>query len=179
MGGAFRVTARILGALSILAVCSTLIFLAFTSWKAPLHEFNLWVLETHFSEVEHPADSRSLRKLSGFGNFFRGVSNGCDYLVGELRVGSGSQEDITRFYQGLFVNPFDDAEAVPIEIKFFDDEEFSEDYLWSTLWFDWQEKIRESFDWANIAGTPYVVFARQTDYPPDADIRCFYEPAIH
>ena len=175
----FRVVVRVVAALSILAVCSVVVFVVLTSWKAPIHQFNLWKLEKNFREVEHPVHSKLLTRLTGFGNLFRGASNGCDYLVGELRVNGNSQKDTARFYQNLSIRPFDDSERVPLEIKFFDDKEFSGDYLWSRLWSDWYEKIRKSFNWPGIQGTPYVVFARQTDYPPYDDIRCFYEPAIH
>lgn len=179
MNRLYHIAERIFAVFGVAVFCVIIWFVIATMWRVPVHQFNLWTLQKHFRIVEHPSDSRFLKKLKGFGNLFRAASNGCDYLVGELRVGSGPQEDIARFYQGLFVKSFDDTETVPIEIKFFDDEEFSEDYLWSTLWFDWREKINSSFDLEAIQGTSYVVFARQTDYPPYGDGRCFYEPPIH
>lgn len=149
------------------------------TWKIPLHNYQWYILQRHFREAEHPLGSKSLKKIEGFGNLFRAASNGCDYLVGELRVGDGSQEDIMLFYRGLSVRPFDDTEPVPIEVKFSDDEAFSETHRWSNPWFDWHEKIRKSFDFSKMRGIPYVVFAEQTGYPPYGDIRCFYEPAIY
>ena len=154
-------------------------FIVAAMWRAPLHQFNLWTLQKNFRAIEQPLNSKSIKKLSGFGRLFRDASNGCDYLVGGFRVGNDTRESIAQWYQDFSIRPFDDAEPVPIEIKFFDDEDFSEGRQWSNPWFDWYEKIRESFDWQEMRGTPYVVFARQTDYPPYGDIRCFYEPAIH
>ncbi len=175
----FRVAGRVLVVLSFIVSCCAAVFLGFTSWKAPIHQFNLWKLENNFRKVQHPAHSKLLTKLTGFGNLFRGASNGCDYLVGELRVENGPQESITKWYQGISIKPFDDTEPVPIEIKFIDDEEFSEGHHWYGPWFSWYEKIRESFNWKEMHMTPYVIFAKQTDYPPYGDVRCFYEPAIH
>ncbi|MDP3661771.1 MAG: hypothetical protein Q8R17_02900 [bacterium] len=165
--------------LGVFFVCIVVFFLMVGMWKMPLHNHQLNTLQKHFRAVEHPLNSTLVKRVKDFGNLFRGASNGCDYLVGELRVSEKTPENISRFYENVFVKPFDGSNLVSVELKFFDDEEFSEDYLWSTLWSDWYKKMRVSFDKRDIQGTPYVVFARQTDYAPQGDIRCFYEPAIH
>lgn len=146
------------------------VFAVATMRKAPIHQFNLWTLGKNFKVVGayHPKDSKYMLRVRDFGNLFRGASNGCDYLVGEVRVGKGSHEDIMRRYDGVMVKSFDDAEPVPAEVRFFDTENWMDPYRWS----DWKERAQAHIDAVHSEDTPYLVFARQSDYPPDGDIRC-------
>ncbi|MBI3442952.1 MAG: hypothetical protein HY007_04245 [Candidatus Sungbacteria bacterium] len=139
-------------------------------WRAPIHQFNLWTLGRNFSAINshHPEDSRYVLRVRDFGNLFRGASNGCDYLVGEVRAGKGSQEEIARYYRGIFIKSFDGINPVPIEVRFFDKENLMDPYPWS----DWRDKAQSYIDPVSLDGTLYMVFARQDSYPPYGDIRC-------
>lgn len=139
-------------------------------WRAPIHQFNLWTLGRNFKAINshHPVDSSFVLKIKDFGNLFRGASNGCDYLVGEVRVGKGSQEEIARYYHGLFVKSFDGTDSVPVEVRFFDTENWMDPYHWS----DWRDKAQSYIDPATLEGALYMVFARQDGYPPYGDMRC-------
>lgn len=139
-------------------------------WRAPIHQFNLWMLGRNFRAINlrHPGDSGFVLKIKDFGNLFRGASNGCDYLVGEVRVGKGSQEEIAQYYRGLFIKSFDSTNPVPVEVRFFDTENWMDPYRWS----DWRDKAQSFIDPAALEGTLYMVFARQDGYPPYGDMRC-------
>ena len=145
-------------------------FVVMVMWKFPIHQFNLWRLGRNFRAVEsyHPEDSKYLLSVGDFGNLFRATSNGCDYLVGEVRSGKGSQEDIARHYTDLFVKAFDNSEPVPAELHFFNDENWMDPYDWSR----WRDQAEPYAGTGAVRGVLYMVFARQTDYPPDGDIRC-------
>lgn len=145
-------------------------FFIIAMWRAPIHQFNLWLLGRNFKAISshHPEDSRFVLKVSDFGNLFRAASNGCDYLIGEVRVGKGSQEEIARYYHGLFIKSFDGTDSVPVEVNFFDKENWMDPYHWS----DWRDKAQSSLDPAALKGTLYMVLARQDSYPPYGDMRC-------
>lgn len=153
-------------------------FFIIAMWRAPIHQFNLWTLGRNFKAVDshHPENSKFVLKVKDFGNLFRAASNGCDYLVGEFRIGQGSKGEIMRRYQGLVIKSFDSLEPIPIEFHFLDDDDFFKE---ESLWFEWRENVRASFDLYAARGNPYIVFAEQTDYPPYGDFRCFYETPIH
>lgn len=175
MKRAYHIIAGMLATAGIIFVCFIVLVVADSIWKIPIHQLNLWKLAGNFQEIKHPSDSKLLSKVKGFGNLFRDASNGCDYLVGEFRVGRNSRDEIVRRYQELSINSFDRKERVLIEVHFLDDEKFFED----SLWFDWREKIRTSFNSKTAQGNLYTVFARQTGYSPYGDIRCFYESPIY
>ena len=145
-------------------------FIIGAMWKAPIHQFNLWMLGRNFRAVHphHPGDSQYVLRIRDFGNLFRGASNGCDYLVGEARAGKGSREDIARSYGGLFIQSFDDTGPVPVEVRFFDKEDWMDPYRWS----DWRDTAEAYVGPAALNATLYTVFARQSDYPPYGDMRC-------
>jgi len=166
----FQVAVQIGIALSIFAFFCAGALLLFTSWKMPIHQYNLWKLEQNFQQIAplHPRESQLLSHMKEFGNLFRGASNGCDYFVGEFRSATLPQRDIVEAYGGLFVNPFDRTERVPVEVYFLDNEEAFSRYPWD----EWRENIRASFKKIDPFNSAYVVFVAQTNYPPDGDIRC-------
>lgn len=145
-------------------------FVAVTMWKAPIHQFNLWRLGRNFraAQINHPENSKSVLQVRDFGNLFRAMSNGCDYLVGEVRASAVSPEEIRRRYEGAVIQSFDHTGSVLLEIEFFDKKDWIEPYAWS----DWGDRARAYGDPVAQGETLYMVFARQTDYPPDGDIRC-------
>lgn len=145
-------------------------FFVVVMWRAPIHQFNLWTLGRNFKVINsyHPKDSKYVLRVRDFGNLFRGASNGCDYLVGEVRVGKGSQEEIARYYHGLFIKSFDGTDSVPVEVSFFDKENWMDPYQWS----DWRDKAQSYIDPAALDGALYMIFARQDGYPPHGDMRC-------
>jgi len=166
----YQILMRLFAIFGVAVFCVILWFIAVTMWEAPIHQFNLWTLGRNFKTVNshHPEDSRFVLKVRDFGNLFRAASNGCDYLVGEVRVGKGSQEEIARYYQGLFIKSFDGTDPVPVEIRFFNKENWMDPYRWS----DWRDKAQAYIESAALDGTPYMVFARQDGYPPYGDMRC-------
>ena len=161
---------RIFAGFGLIVFCLIVLFTIVAIWKAPVHQFNLWILGRNFKTINpyHPGDSQYVLRIRDFGNLFRAASNGCDYLVGEFRSGKGSQEDIARQYNGLFIKSLDNTGPVPVEVRFFDNENWMDPYTWS----DWRDKAQKHADPATLQGALYMVFARQTDYPPYGDIRC-------
>lgn len=174
----YRIAKDISAVFGVLVFFTVAFFVAVTMWHGPAHQFNVWKLRRHFNEVMHPPESQTLKSIGGFGSLFRDASNGCDYLVGELRISTGQREEITRRYQGLSIRSFNGSERVPVEVKFLDDEEFFRQYMGSNPWREWREDILLSFDFRSMRGVPYIVFAEQTDFPPEGDMRCFYTPLI-
>lgn len=160
-------------ALGIVAFCFVVWFTVVAMWKAPIHQFNLWRLGRNFQHItlSHPPESKLLLSIKDFGNLFRGASNGCDYFVGEFRSAGDSKEKTRQNYGGLFVDSFDSAERIPVEVYFLDEEEFS--YYFQ--WYGWQKKaskLLETLEASDARDDIYFVFVAQTDYPPDGDIRC-------
>ncbi len=168
----YQILMRLFAIFGVAVFCFIVWFVAVAMWRVPIHQFNLWKLGKNFQAITtaNPPDSKPLLQIRRVGNFFRGASNACDYLVGEFYVEKRSKHEILERYRGLFVNSFDDTEPVPMEVHFLDEEEFFQDSYWS----DWRKKIKKSFNLAVMQGNPYIIFASQTDYPPYGDIRCFY-----
>ena len=171
MSRPFNTAKNIFAGFGLIIFLAIAAFFIVAMWRAPIHQFNLWMLERNFKAVSshHPENSRYVLKVRDFGNLFRGASNGCDYLVGEMRVGKGSQEEIARYYHGLFIKSFDNTGSIPVEVHFFDKEEnWMDPYHWS----DWRDRAQAYIESAALDGTPYMVFARQDGYPPYGDMRC-------
>ena len=164
------IVVRVLSGCAVLLSCLIILLAVIAMWKAPIHQFNLWKLGKNFKVIHshHPKDSKYLLKVRDFGNLFRGASNGCDYLVGELRTGKESQEEIARQYRGLFIKSFDNTDPVPIEVHFFNEENWMDPYHWS----EWRDRAQSHTNLATTNDTLYMIFARQDSYPPYGDIRC-------
>ena len=177
MSRAFHIAKNIFAGIGLIVFLLIVGFSFVAMWKAPIHQFNLWKLERNFSTINshHPEDSKYVLRVKHFGNLFRAASNGCDYLVGEMRAGKRSPQEIAQRYQGLFIKSFDGTAPVPIEVRFFDKEE---DWMDPYPWSDWRNKAQSYADPAAMKDTLYMVFARQTDYPPDGGIRCFLTTPI-
>ena len=177
MKHAYYIAMRIFAVFGVAVFCVVAWFAVIAMWKAPIHQFNLWELGRNFKAISshHPEDSKFLLKVRHFGNLFRAASNGCDYLVGEMRAEKRSPQEIAQRYQGLFIKSFDGTAPVPIEVRFFDKEE---DWMDPYPWSDWRDKAQSYADPATMKATLYMVFARQTDYPPYGDIRCFLTTPI-
>lgn len=166
----YEILVRIFAVFGLIVLLLIGAFLVAVMWEAPIHQLNLWRLGRNFKVINshHPKDSRFVLKVRDFGNLFRGASNGCDYLVGEVRVGNESQEEIAQYYKGLSIKSFDGTYPVPVEISFFDEEGWMDPYRWS----DWRDKAQSYLDPGTLNGTLYMVFARQDSYPPYGDMRC-------
>lgn len=165
-----RVLARICIALGILAVCCAVALILLTSWKIPLHIYQLHVLQKHFRDAVgpiHPAQSKLIVEMSEFGNF--GNSNHCDYIVGEFRSSQLQMEEIKRFYDGAKVRSFDGGPPLSVEIYFPEDlrEAAAHDYYWN----HWLERYIPSQERISYQNT-YFVFTESAMHPPDGDIRC-------
>lgn len=171
MSRASHIAMGIFACFGFIAFCLIILFGAVTMWKMPTHQFNLWRLEKNFHVVAtaHPPDSKLLLKRKDFGGLFSAASHSCDYFVGEFRSTTRSKEDVKRAYSGLFIDSFDRTERIPVEIHFFDEEEFFIDFPW----YEWLAELRKSFNVPPAMNTLYLIFASQTGYPPYGDLRCY------
>ncbi|MBI3442954.1 MAG: hypothetical protein HY007_04255 [Candidatus Sungbacteria bacterium] len=144
---------------------------AVTMWKMPIHQFNLWRLERNFQTIApaHPPGSKLLLKRKDFGGLFSAASHSCDYFIGELRSTPRSKEDVRKAYNGLSIDSFDHTKHIPVEVHFFDEEEFFTDFPW----YEWQAELRRSFDVSAARDNLYLIFASQSGYSPYGDLRCY------
>lgn len=171
MSRAYYISMRIFAVFGMIAFCIIIVFVAITMWKMPIHQFNLWRLEKNFQVIAaaHPPDSKLLLKRKDFGGLFSGASHSCDYFVGEFRSTAHSKEDVRKAYKGLSIDSSDHTKHVPVEVHFFDEEEFFTDFPW----YEWLAELRKSFNMSATKDNLYVVFASQTGYPPYGDLRCY------
>ena len=148
-----------------------ILFAAVTMWRMPIHQFNLWRLERNFHAIAatHPPDSKLLLKRKEFGGLFSAASHSCDYFVGEFRSAAHSKEDVRRAYRAFSIDSSDHTKRIPVEVHFFDEEEFFIDFPW----YEWLAELRQSFNVPTIKDNLYLIFVSQTGYPPYGDLRCY------
>src|SRR3989338_8480613 len=83
------------------------LFIVVVTWKIPLHNYQLYVLQRHFRDTVlplNPTQSTRIAELAEFGNF--GQSNHCDYIVGEFRKSAFSREEVQKAYAGVGILSF-------------------------------------------------------------------------
>lgn len=152
--------ARRLSALfGLFLFCLIVGYFGVTSWKTPIHQFNLWKLKKEFnaSLTIHPNDTERVLSFKKFGGRFSSATNSCSYFVGEFRIGALAKEDIERHYR-----------AFPIRVRFWDEDEFWTDYPWFELY----PELLRVFDAPSEQVGLYVVFVSEEAPPPYADFRC-------
>ncbi len=145
------------------------LFLIVMTWKIPLHNYQLRVLQRHFQNTAqplHPAQSTLLTKMAEFGNF--GQSNHCDYIVGEFRKSAFSREEVQKAYAGVGILSFDKTASIPIEVYLVDDIQDAAGYdyylrSWLEAYVPTQEQNAQDL---------YFVFAMSAMHSPDGDFRC-------
>lgn len=169
---AYRGITKIFALFGVLVFCGIVAFVIVTSWKTPIHQFNLWKLEKNFRVLvpSHPMDSTSVLAFTKFGGLFSSTAYSCDYFVGEFRTSTSSKEDIQGYYRALSVAMPHSAERLPIQVRFADEREFWIYYPWSELY---GELLRLLQRFPSEQDGMYVVLASQTVHPPYADFRCW------
>lgn len=163
-----HIAMKIFVVLGIAVFCLIIWFIAVTTWKMPLHNYQLWILQKHFRLTMrpiHPPQSELRTEVAEFGNL--GNSNHCDYLVGEFRSSVLSKEELKRVYAETAILSFDKVSRLLVEVYFTDEDVFERDYLWS----GWLSKYLPNQPYAP-EGNTYLVFASSDLNPPDGDIRC-------
>ncbi len=161
---------RIAAALSILVFFCAAAFLLFMSWKIPVHNYQLYVLQKHFRHTMqpiHPPQSTLIAEMAEFGNF--GNSNHCDYLVGEFRSSALPREEVQKAYGEVKVLSFDGVSHLPLEIYFAETlrEAAEHDYYWQS----WLETYLPAQKHALYQDTYFVSVASDM-HSPDGDLRC-------
>lgn len=162
------ITIGICAVLGIMALIPSLLFVAYITWKMPLHNYQLGNMQRHFRSTMqsvHPAQAKLLAEMAEFGNF--GESNHCDYMVGEFRSSPLSKEEILKKYTAVATSSFIGNRLIETGIYFIDEEFFKKDYLFS----GWLEKYlpdRRHITNENI----YLIYSEDAMNPPDGDIRC-------
>lgn len=156
----YRVTTRMFAVFGAITFCIIVVFVVTTSWKMPIHQFNLWKLEKDFQAFtpSHPTDSIPVLAFKRFGGLFNSAANSCDYFVGEFRTGAGSKEDILEYYRNLSVH-----------VRFWDEDDFWIYYPWSDLYGKLLLRIGK---FPSEQKGLYVVFISENVSPPYADFRC-------
>ena len=170
MSRASHIAMGISACFGFIVFCLIILFAVVTMWKMPIHQFNLWRLEKNFQTIvaAHHQDSKLLLKRSDFGGLFSAASHSCDYFVGEFRSTARSKEDVRKAYRGLSIDSSDHTKRIPVEVHFFDEEEFFTDFPW----YEWLAELYKSFNVSATKDNLYVIFASQTGYPPYGDFRC-------
>lgn len=137
-------------------------FFTVTSWKMPIHQFNLWKLERGFRAAlpSHPADSVRVLSFKKFGGRFSSAASSCDYFVGEFRTSSLTKEALRHYYL---------SRAPSMHLRFWDEEDFWIYYPWSELY---GELLRIFDDGPSEQEGLYAIFTLQTIQPPYHDVRC-------
>src|SRR3989338_1972772 len=158
---AYRIATRIFSIFGAFVFCSIVAFAVTTSWKMPIHQFNLWKLEKNFQALapSHPTDSMPVLTFKKFGGLFSSAANSCDYFVGEFRTSADSREDIREYYRNLSV-----------QVRFGDEGDFWIYYPWSELYGELLHLLNTFPDEQNDL---YAIFVSEKVRPPYADLRCF------
>lgn len=157
-----------------MVVCVVAGYLIAVSWKTPVHQFNLWKLNGNFHStvLSHPPDSRQVLSFKKFGGLFSSAAHSCDYFVGEFRISTSSKEEVQEYYRDLYAGDYrPSVERLPVQIRFWDEEEFWIHYPWSELY----AELLHIFDFEVFPSEQkglHVVFVTQTVRPPFDDLRC-------
>lgn len=172
MNRAYHITEQLFAVFGVIAFCLALGLVSILTWKMPLHNYQLYVLQRHFYDTMqpiHPAQSKLIAEMAEFGNF--GNSNHCDYQVGEFRSSPLSREEVTRAYANTSVLSFDKTSHLPTEIY------FAEELLDAGKWWPWDEWLQKYIPGRSLVlgenkENIYLVFIASEMHPPDGDIRC-------
>jgi hypothetical protein len=156
--------------IGIVATCCILALIILLTWKMPLHEYQLQVLQKNFQvavNAINPAQSSLLAKTAEVGNF-GGASNQCDYFAGQFRSSSLPRERLEQIYTNISISSFSGDKNNPLkaEIYFINDDIFEHD-----PWSDWRKRYLPN-NLSAINGNVYLVWVLSESHNPDGDIRC-------
>lgn len=149
---------------AILALVFVVAFFCF-GYGEPVHDINVWKLESSFyaKELPHPSDSVLLEKKRYLGGPSFHGDNRCVYAVGEMRASALSKEEIKGVYKDATVRYW--GRTVPLKIIFSD--EMEEDAVLPFV--DWQDDLRA----LSYSGkTPHVVYVTVQRRILFSDYRC-------
>ena len=167
MKHAYSIAMRIFAVFGVAVFCVIIWFVLAITWKMPIHDYQLRVLQKHFRstmQTVHPAQSELRAEMAEFGNF--GNSNHCDYFVGEFRSSPLSKEELLQGYASVATSSFVGNRLIEIGVYFIDADIFTH-YPWS----EWLEKYLPNDKHITNQNT-YLIFSEDEGNPPDGDIRC-------
>lgn len=172
MRQAYCIAEKLFAAFGLVVFCFIIWIAVISTWKIPLHNYRLHILQKHFRETTspfHPVQSELLVEMAEFGNF--GQSNHCDYQVGEFRSSPLSREEVARVYANTGVLSFDTTSHLPTEIY------FAEELSNAERWWPWDEWLQKYIHGRSLVPGEndeniYLVFVASNMHPPDGDIRC-------
>ena len=168
MKRAYDILTQLLVTFGIIAFCFIIIIVADSTWKIPLHNYQLRMMQKHFRSTMqsvHPMPSELRAEIAEFGNF--GNSNHCDYFVGEFRSSPLPKNKILEQYAAVATSSFIGNRLIETGVHFVDEDFFKKDYLLS----EWLEKYLP--DYPHITNENiYLIYSEDAMNPPDGDIRC-------
>ena len=151
----------ILGGLS--AFSMLFIVVLFTA-SIPFHDLKKKDAERRYKQLQHPTSSSVIFFGSSVENV--GMSNHCDYLVGEIRTAPLTKQDIVNFYKQKTFDGFDNN-IKPITVWFQNDlEAYGEPFRPEFNWFLTHKREFES------DGITYIVSEVDQMYDAGLDYRC-------
>lgn len=169
---AYRMGTKVFAAFGVIVFCGVAVSIAVTSWKTPIHQFNLWKLRKDFQTLvpSHLANSVPVLTFKRFGGLFNSAAYSCDYFVGEFRISTSSKEDTRQYYRNLSATIPHGARRLSIHVRFADEREFWIYYPWSELYSELLHLLQK---FPSEQDGLYVVFTPKTVQPPYADFRCW------
>ncbi|MFY9462564.1 MAG: hypothetical protein WAP52_00050, partial [Candidatus Sungiibacteriota bacterium] len=132
-----RIVALVLAPTGITLLCLIIFILIAITWKIPLHNYQLRMMQKHFRSTMqsvHPMPSKLRAEMAEFGNF--GNSNHCDYFVGEFRSSPLPKDKVLEQYAAVVTSSFIGNRLIETGVYFVDEDFFKKDYLLS----EWLEK---------------------------------------
>jgi hypothetical protein len=130
-------------------------------------------VRTEYAGVQHPASSSALESFSRLGIAAGGNGNHCDYLVGEIREGDDSPDQIKAHYSAFSFPMLDPqnsqwatGEPVSLTVEFPGSPEDTGVLRWDIP--DALAKARAK----QRKKTLYVVYLLDGGYEPNGDWRC-------
>ena len=168
MRHAYHILTQLLVAFGIIAFCFIILIVTDSTWKMPLHNYQLWTMQKHFRSImqsAHPPSSRLRAEVAEFGNF--GQSSHCDYFVGEFRSSPLPKDKVLEQYAAVATSSFIGNRLIETGVYFVDEDFFGKDYLLS----GWLEKYLP--DHPHITDENiYLIYSEDAMNSPDGDIRC-------
>ena len=133
------------------------VILIFFYHGVPIHDFNLWKLETKYELLGryHGAGSIVLAKKKYLGGPDTHGSQTCSYVVGEVRLSTRSKGEISRTYRNSSISIL-----------------FVDDVPWPTIspFAEWQDELYQLPE--RVEGNIYLAYVKEEGYPYFGDLRC-------
>lgn len=162
-----RIKERVFPGLEMIALFLIGWFILSITWKIPFHQYQLWKMQRNFrSQMRpvHPKESNLIAEVREFHS--SGMSNHCDYLVGEFRSTMLSKEAVLHAYAGVVTSSFIGNRLVETDVYFSDEDIFMHD-----PWDKWLEKYLPDHS-SLMHENAYLIFSSDDGNSPEGDIRC-------